>query len=248
MSVCQPSRPDHPRVCGERFRFPVFGQCHGGSSPRVRGTQALPGNGHARKRIIPACAGNAANGMTTPAALADHPRVCGERLGQAFSTGAQSGSSPRVRGTRKTSAHSQGSRRIIPACAGNAVVQVGFLLHRSDHPRVCGERSEKTSSFSLDRGSSPRVRGTPVSLHAGDAGRRIIPACAGNALGDASHGIVKADHPRVCGERKGKDGNVAVKLGSSPRVRGTLCARLRALAKRRIIPACAGNADIWPGA
>ena len=110
-------------------------------------------------------------------------------------------------------------------------------------------------------GSSPRVRGThPRDRHCG-AGRRIIPACAGNTRlvsrrtflpwiipacagnteSEAARFEVLSDHPRVCGEHIWHAILKAKVLGSSPRVRGTRRRRPEATRKFRIIPACAGN-------
>ena len=49
---------DHPRVCGEHRDGVLDSFSVGGSSPRVRGTQALYVVGQKRFGIIPACAGN----------------------------------------------------------------------------------------------------------------------------------------------------------------------------------------------
>ena len=49
------------------------------------------------------------------------------------------------------------------------------------------------------------------------------------------------DHPRVCGEHYGIVGIVAVVLGSSPRMRGTLADQPQATPVDGIIPAYAGN-------
>ena len=48
----------HPRVCGEQAEWYQWCAGQGGSSPRVRGTDAVVGFGLFRRRFIPACAGN----------------------------------------------------------------------------------------------------------------------------------------------------------------------------------------------
>ena len=90
-------------------------------------------------------------------------------------------------------------------------------------------------------GSSPRMRGTqshcrPCMMRTG-----IIPAYAGNTRSAYCNAFSFRDHPRVCGEHQHVRYILAVRLGSSPRMRGTLqtlssCARLTG-----IIPAYAGN-------
>ena len=52
--------------------------------------------------------------------------------------------------------------------------------------------------------------------------KRFIPACAGNIHSASVIVLLKAVHPRVCGEH-GKLANFYdTNCGSSPRVRGTL--------------------------
>ena len=54
-----PYEPVHPRVCGEHSRHQCQHLvCRSGSSPRVRGTPAIPLRGREEVRFIPACAGN----------------------------------------------------------------------------------------------------------------------------------------------------------------------------------------------
>ena len=91
----------------------------GGSSPRVRGTDGLIMAIDGRGRFIPACAGNSIINEHISAAVAVHPRVCGEQcrilIGQVISDG----SSPRVRGTEPVAVRLIRLIRFIPACAGN---------------------------------------------------------------------------------------------------------------------------------
>ena len=72
-----------------------------------------------------------------------------------------------------------------------------------------------------DRGSSPRVRGTPCP--------RTRPRTA------------RPVHPRVCGELGGQTDEADIAGGSSPRVRGTLPRPEQQPPAVRFIPACAGN-------
>ena len=91
----------HPRVCGERTVCGVMALSPSGSSPRVRGTLSASHAAAARRRFIPACAGNAGPLTIEPSLFAVHPRVCGERGMRSFATKEGTGSSPRVRGTRE---------------------------------------------------------------------------------------------------------------------------------------------------
>ena len=53
-----PSRPVHPRVCGEHYPISEAQAESNGSSPRVRGTSNCPASTSRDARFIPACAGN----------------------------------------------------------------------------------------------------------------------------------------------------------------------------------------------
>ena len=70
-----------------------------GSSPRVRGTAVELGHTTLEYRFIPACAGNSGFNSLEVAAMAVHPRVCGEQMLKLKRFAQHGGSSPRVRGT-----------------------------------------------------------------------------------------------------------------------------------------------------
>ena len=176
-----------------------------------------------------------------------HPRVCGERQRDAYQRLQPIGSSPRVRGTLGESRELGRVARFIPACAGNAGFHArGFRL-AAVHPRVCGERDQLDIGRLERRGSSPRVRGTPGQRQIVQIAARFIPACAGNAASNISHGRLSSVHPRVCGERIHAIPQNSTKRGSSPRVRGTPARRSGTGPRSRFIPACAGNAGSWGG-
>ena len=213
-----------------------------GSSPRVRGTQRQPDAARTRRRFIPACAGNAPIARTSNILPPVHPRVCGERVSVEEADQFVAGSSPRVRGTRRRSARRTARQRFIPACAGNAAGPRWWWRYSAVHPRVCGERINRTAAGVSRSGSSPRVRGTRLGSGYRDGAVRFIPACAGNATGKAHTLAAEAVHPRVCGERQSGHFWWRPGGGSSPRVRGTPPRRRRAGWPARFIPACAGNA------
>jgi len=148
--------------------------------------------------------------------------VRGERLNEHGAVILAPGSSPRARGTHLRRSDRPGARRIIPACAGNAVAWPAATTARSDHPRVRGERVLILAARGAHVGSSPRARGTLRARDRPHDRRRIIPACAGNAARSRPRRCPGPDHPRVRGER-----GLAVEIdppdtGSSPRARGTL--------------------------
>ncbi len=238
------SRPSsvHPRVCGERDRNLMPAPAMGGSSPRVRGTLPVDFTYIAHLRFIPACAGNAGGSVRVYQEQSVHPRVCGERPPSALAGTGTAGSSPRVRGTLQVALRAGDHGRFIPACAGNAAKLNPTHRDSPVHPRVCGERARIPSTSTRRAGSSPRVRGTQAQLRAGLIPLRFIPACAGNA-GPLPHGLlVRAVHPRVCGERALIEWRAQIARGSSPRVRGTRRGSAGSPFPVRFIPACAGNA------
>ena len=153
------------------------------------------------------------------------------------------GSSPRVRGTHRVSTSSKCRSGIIPACAGNTPRPSVRPPSAWDHPRVCGEHGPGRRSPRAPGGSSPRVRGTQQSEHAGRVDRGIIPACAGNTSRRPVRIATNRDHPRVCGEHMRVLELFLEALGSSPRVRGTLQDAQGRQRRAGIIPACAGNTN-----
>ena len=237
---------DHPRVCGEHSRVMKSRSNCGGSSPRMRGTPIACRILSAPAGIIPAYAGNTARYRNLRKLYWDHPRVCGEHLTNPWDPMDASGSSPRMRGTPSSSLSSTMSGGIIPAYAGNTLGDgVGDSLG-GDHPRVCGEHYSVSLEVRSIAGSSPRMRGTQNQPPGQYDGPGIIPAYAGNTR-HAARGLSRSrDHPRVCGEHILCWIRLQWQSGSSPRMRGTLIFRRRLIANHGIIPAYAGNTDVYP--
>ena len=170
-----------------------------------------------------------------------HPRVCGEQGGRGRKEGIRVGSSPRVRGTVPRYSRIAGARRFIPASAGNSDGTNRSGPSRPVHPRVCGEQWSNRPIFRPPSGSSPRVRGTGVQPLDQRPELRFIPACAGNSRNTPTAPLLRAVHPRVCGEQFSRSSRHWRICGSSPRVRGTGMLDLEADNFTRFIPACAGN-------
>ena len=118
-----------------------------------------------------------------------------------------------------------GLARIIPALAGNTMMEVHPFSMSRDHPRSRGEYSSPCGTSCGGGGSSPLSRGIPryVLVKVGRYG--IIPALAGN-----TRSLL----------RRGVGGG-----GSSPLSRGIPPWRRRCWTSRRIIPALAGNTALW---
>ena len=167
--------------------------------------------------------------------------MCGEQPLSLSRLIKQTGSSPRVRGTDTGSLRPCLHRGIIPACAGNRETRPQWLSRNRDHPRVCGEQAQDAEINTSAPGSSPRVRGTVSGRRMLFANVGIIPACAGNSQQWAQTRRDQRDHPRVCGEQGKMSGSMNIRMGSSPRVRGTDLLTIITSVRLGIIPACAGN-------
>ena len=91
------------------------------------------------------------------------------------------------------------------------------------------------------------MRGTPLDRVDGQTDVGIIPAYAGNTPQRSAKALAAWDHPRVCGEHDAEMPTELLKLGSSPRMRGTPEENVVVLNNGGIIPAYAGNTlSIFP--
>ena len=213
-----------------------------GSSPRLRGTRVRQRQRILQIRFIPAPAGNATAVYASATGIPVHPRACGERSCACISAAISAGSSPRLRGTRAQLPCKVLALRFIPAPAGNAWRGGAVRWSRSVHPRACGERSRWKEKGGLEDGSSPRLRGTPLTGVGATGATRFIPAPAGNAPETLPAWGFRSVHPRACGER-GPTASASRKPGgSSPRLRGTRVSEVKQCLRQRFIPAPAGNA------
>ena len=178
-----PSRPAHPRVCGENIQGFIDGIKNMGSSPRVRGKHRAARTRGPPRRLIPACAGKTPPSRCRQAAGRAHPRVCGENY-DAYQIGINAGgSSPRVRGKPPPVGAQRRRRGLIPACAGKTDQSTPGSRSAGAHPRVCGENEGEEEDTGVTIGSSPRVRGKPALVARVSASTGLIPACAGKTAG-----------------------------------------------------------------
>ena len=174
-----------------------------------------------RTGIIPAYAGNTIHRLKILSLPWDHPRVCGEHQVVVVCLEWSGGSSPRMRGTPRRATAPDSLDGIIPAYAGNTLLEQEAVEQAEDHPRVCGEHCFHGLSALLSQGSSPRMRGTPYRDVSLGCPYGIIPAYAGNTPGDGVGDVLGGDHPRVCGEHSWRWCRRRPWRGSSPRMRGT---------------------------
>ena len=146
-----------------------------------------------------------------------------------------------MRGTRCRESSGPWNTGIIPAYAGNTFGISTTLQSIGDHPRVCGEHADYPLHIDVVAGSSPRMRGTHGRTQVWPIVYGIIPAYAGNTPVAYRFRQTAWDHPRVCGEHSYVCQILAVCLGSSPRMRGTLVKPCGSTRRTGIIPAYAGN-------
>ena len=108
-----------------------------------------------------------------------YPRACGGTTGQSACADPANGLSPRLRGSRlilDRDAERDGS---IPARAGEPIAQDGGRRLDAVYPRTCGGALASAMIAWLERGLSPRVRGSPFAVAPDFCWIGSIPARAG---------------------------------------------------------------------
>ena len=133
-----------------------------GSPPRMRGKEKGRRTHKVKSGITPAYAGKSAYLSPEDTAGRDHPRVCGEKYSWEKSTCKIFGSPPRMRGKAGLVQIVCRLRGITPAYAGKSCIYRSTTSISWDHPRVCGEKSFKTSTSCWSKGSPPRMRGKGI--------------------------------------------------------------------------------------
>ena len=209
-----------PACAGKSFAWSICSRSCLGSPPRVRG-KALPVPlRRAPCRITPACAGKRQTARPCSGTAWDHPRVCGEKDDARGKSIDDLGSPPRVRGKVRLFCDLLNRLGITPACAGKSASSAVTSTSARDHPRVCGEKAEKTPAKPRAKGSPPRVRGKEPKRSVAAVVVGITPACAGKRAFRSMMFQPLRDHPRVCGEKWTALRLAQTKRGSPPRVRG----------------------------
>ena len=216
-----------------------------GLSPRVRGSLLVDLAAVHVGGSIPACAGEPVLvGPRVPQGGV-YPRVCGGAGPIMPFMGPVTGLSPRVRGSpgqRDTAPRRRGS---IPACAGEPATPSWSRASRWVYPRVCGGAPNPLFSPTRMSGLSPRVRGSPGSVHASRICVGSIPACAGEPRSASGAATSPWVYPRVCGGAIASGMVSRTRRGLSPRVRGSPSLQGLVADRHGSIPACAGGA-LWP--
>ena len=153
-----------------------------GSPPPMRGKAPAAGWTELSIRITPAYAGKRRNHEFEPRRIEDHPRLCGEKFAFWSITTQAKGSPPPMRGKVLRMLEKSPQKRITPAYAGKSNSKMIRYFRNQDHPRLCGEKSQKNRRSPFYKGSPPPMRGKDFADH-------------GQTLGIW-------DHPRLCGEKR----------------------------------------------
>ena len=252
---------DHPRLRGVYDVRSSDGFAGAGSSPLARGLRPRFSMLRPNCRIIPACAGFTANYRLVSVESEDHPRLRGVYSVALIVRFTHRGSSPLARGLLHRQRRRALVPRIIPACAGFTMREIGDETayggssplarglrrdrrggreHGEDHPRLRGVYADAGRKLAAPPGSSPLARGLRRRLPDDRAPLRIIPACAGFTGALLADYDGAKDHPRLRGVYLGAAHPHALGQGSSPLARGLLLLRGPVGEDPGIIPACAG--------
>ncbi|RCN10134.1 hypothetical protein C3O68_00842 [Pseudomonas aeruginosa] len=192
-----------------------------GSSPRMWGTPKQRRHDLFGHRFIPTHVGNTS---------------------RRYSRGRGSaGSSPRMWGTRLVSVGGVRYRRFIPTHVGNTAETCTSEGVYPVHPHACGEHAGRFHGPEGNGGSSPRMWGTRVSRLQALYDTRFIPTHVGNTTEQPGIWNGTPVHPHACGEHGIGYGGCLFRVGSSPRMWGTLGADAAPSTPRRFIPTHVGN-------
>ena len=213
-----------------------------GAHPRRCGADNLcRGLSPARRWLIPAGAGQTRLTGCTPNPRRAHPRRCGADTSLAASLGGRPGSSPQVRGRLPALLLIAPHPGLIPAGAGQTAGGHRGFPPLGAHPRRC-RADVLWLPFRFARwGSSPQVRGRQHHSAGSWPGSGLIPAGAGQTIGDLLDIKMPRAHPRRCGADCGFAMARPASSGSSPQVRGRLERERHLRQPPRLIPAGAGQ-------
>ena len=170
----------------------------------MRGKLAFARAQASQDGITPAGAGKTIDLDSSCGDAWDHPRRCGENFFACRNDGFARGSPPQVRGKPARFMSSAFASRITPAGAGKTRLKPSNSPQRWDHPRRCGENLFDVLIIPPKQGSPPQVRGKRVARFPHEGLKRITPAGAGKTYPHSVRNAVAEDHPRRCGENRGR--------------------------------------------
>ena len=186
----------------------------------MRGKDIEWNRGFPNVRITPAYAGKSSIVSPSSAVDWDHPRLCGEKFQKNRRSPCYKGSPPPMRGKVVDTRSKPSGVGITPAYAGKSKIDHFQFFPFWDHPRLCGEKTSRSSCFAAFAGSPPPMRGKATTVPALSMICRITPAYAGKRSIRRIHIFQYQDHPRLCGEKKWVPGAAVWSSGSPPPMRG----------------------------
>ena len=113
-------------------------------------------------------------------------------------------------------------------------------------PRVCGDYSSSVNLESLNRDTTPRMRGLPSGRRLRAWSLRYNPAYAGTTRLSTLKRLQRQIQPRVCGDYHVPPLSHAYHLDTTPRMRGLRSLILRWFVPARYNPAYAGTTPQRP--
>ena len=127
--------------------------------------------------------------QTTATVTWDHPRLCGEKDNNPILLFFKEGSPPPMRGK----------------------VHIFQIIKRGKGitPAYAGKRSTSDVKKKKDPGSPPPMRGKAGKSQGICQGNRITPAYAGKSVRHRSYPAWTWDHPRLCGEKFLRSGQIS---------------------------------------
>ena len=191
---------DHPRLCGEKWKYRIFLRYYKGSPPPMRGKGPFCGSKAEYEGITPAYAGKRLPDTERGRATRDHPRLCGEKPAMHRFTVTHGGSPPPMRGKGCKLYVWEFRAGITPAYAGKSPTQPHNAVLTGDHPRLCGEKGSIGGDAGKGQGSPPPMRGK--------VSNQSVPL------------FKPQDHPRLCGEKFRLKTQIQHIQGSPPPMRG----------------------------
>ena len=111
------------------------------------------------------------------------------------------GSSPRVWGQATTTYKVINDSGIIPTRVGTSNPKGIAFINNRDHPHACGDKLSVRMYSQYSPGSSPRVWGQDMTLHAWRIYARIIPTRVGTSTKFRCMDLSGWDHPHACGDK-----------------------------------------------
>ena len=198
-----------------------------------------------RVGITPAYAGKSISFRQSSHTHEDHPRLCGEKTGKGQVYFVNKGSPPPMRGKVTVSSSSRVMMGITPAYAGKSPTCDFCGRGTWDHPRLCGEKSDRSATCFFKSGSPPPMRGKVRGRRQQECCGGITPAYAGKRYRMEQRFPEYRDHPRLCGEKIYDGKQCKLGRGSPPPMRGKVSFTLAADIRRRITPAYAGKRPLW---